>query len=362
MTLGVHVNGPGFGESVVLSFPLPEDPTAIGWGVIDCYTSNLKDPAKNPVLRLLQEKEVGELEFLCLTHPHADHYEGMSHLFAHLNVKRFWRFGAADVKKIRNHLRLSADDTGEWEDRASEQEYASILKGVRRVQKKGAGYYKRLFDIARVYPTNTEEPLPPGVVGIYALAPESNAGDQYEKILERSLKTAPEGLLGRLDPRHNLISVVLMVNYGDTRLMLGGDALSGAWDSICFSADRVFPINCAFVKVSHHGSVHSWHSASWGEIAKDRECYAVITPYDRGQNPPPHSELVDNLRPWCRQIVLTSPALAFDPDPRIAAHNKDAKPVGGISTSSPWCSFEFNDRGQLLPPRLGRNAVILHSR
>ena len=42
----------------------------------------------------LNSKGVHSLEFLCLTHPHADHFMGMSCLIRDLQIKAFWAFGA----------------------------------------------------------------------------------------------------------------------------------------------------------------------------------------------------------------------------------------------------------------------------
>ena len=49
-----------------------------GWGVVDCCASSNSDESKNSTLEFLRSRSITDLEFLCLTHPHADHYKGMS--------------------------------------------------------------------------------------------------------------------------------------------------------------------------------------------------------------------------------------------------------------------------------------------
>ena len=72
--LEIHVFGAAKGESIVLRLPSGQ------WGVVDCYSGSLKDSSKNPVLKFLTDRGVDHLAFLCMTHPHDDHYRGMSHL------------------------------------------------------------------------------------------------------------------------------------------------------------------------------------------------------------------------------------------------------------------------------------------
>src|SRR3989339_2124065 len=67
----VHVFDVGFGDSILLEFPENK------WGVIDCnygFNSPNNDP---PVLSYLKSKNVNNLEFICLTHPHLDHFQGL---------------------------------------------------------------------------------------------------------------------------------------------------------------------------------------------------------------------------------------------------------------------------------------------
>ena len=103
-SLELHVLGAGKGESIILRCP------GGGWGVIDCYALSLDDLASNPTLQFLKERGVSVLEFLCLTHPHDDHFRGMSQLLEQLEVKHFWRFaGLAGRDLQRLALLLSVD-------------------------------------------------------------------------------------------------------------------------------------------------------------------------------------------------------------------------------------------------------------
>ena len=85
--LQIYLFGASLGESIVLQLPNG------GWAVIDCFASSPNNPQTNPAHKLLSAQGVSTLEFLCLTHPHEDHFMGMSRLIRDFQVKKFWGFG-----------------------------------------------------------------------------------------------------------------------------------------------------------------------------------------------------------------------------------------------------------------------------
>ena len=57
-----------------------------------CYATSVEDPDTNAAIHLQKQRDVDQLEFLCLTHPHDDHYRGMSQFFDHFAIKYYWQF------------------------------------------------------------------------------------------------------------------------------------------------------------------------------------------------------------------------------------------------------------------------------
>src|ERR1700678_498036 len=86
----LYLYGATEGESIALQLPSGK------WGVVDSFASSLENPATNPVYSLLKAKNVDQIEFLCLTHPHDDHFKGMSQLLHGFDVKQFWTFCGLD--------------------------------------------------------------------------------------------------------------------------------------------------------------------------------------------------------------------------------------------------------------------------
>ena len=90
----VYVCGAGVGESLLLGLPGGE------WGLIDCYLPSASAAAK--MLAVLSKLGVNRLTFVCLTHPHYDHYSGL-----HYVLNEY----AGRIDNIWRHPGLSARDS-----------------------------------------------------------------------------------------------------------------------------------------------------------------------------------------------------------------------------------------------------------
>lgn len=126
--LRVYVYGASEGESIALHLPNG------AWGVVDSFASSPRDPATNPIHRLLRDKNVTEIEFLCITHPHADHFMGMSQLFRDFEVKHFWTFiglEPTDFKLLQTYFLTEAAQANRATLREAAQELSSIFDAAK---------------------------------------------------------------------------------------------------------------------------------------------------------------------------------------------------------------------------------------
>jgi ribonuclease BN (tRNA processing enzyme) len=168
--LSIHVLGSGIGESIIVHLPNGK------WGVVDCYASNLSDSSSNQTLSFLLEQGASELEFLCLTHPHFDHYRGLSQLLDAFRVRYFWRFGAFgphDLKSVLlRYMKLSARKP-KWDDLLENAaELSHFLAEIFR--KRAAGDIEDIFLLSDLKPLY---PIPLGSdsdLEIESIAPSSN--------------------------------------------------------------------------------------------------------------------------------------------------------------------------------------------
>jgi beta-lactamase superfamily II metal-dependent hydrolase len=125
---------------------------------------------------------------------------------------------------------------------------------------------------------------------------------------------------GKYYPKHNLISSILLLKYGETRVILGGDAEKASWDEVLVDKIRIKEdkedkedgelFHAHLVKVSHHGSPTGLTPGLWKQLTARGTCYAVITPYRMQRLP--KKEIVEFIARHTPKIFVTSlEALSF---------------------------------------------------
>ena len=78
-------------------------------------------------------------------------------------------------------------------------------------------------------------------------------------------------------PRHNEVSAALVVRYGKTTLVLGGDVESLGWTRALALLKRLnLGVAAHFVKVSHHGSTNGYCPELWQLFSADRRPLACV--------------------------------------------------------------------------------------
>ena len=272
--LTIHVFGAGKGESIVLRLPDGR------WGVVDCFAGSSTDPATNPILRFLRENQVEELEFLCLTHPHDDHYKGMSHLLEAFPVRYFWP--SADLsgkhfQQLATQLQIEARQASQPSFEESAKEFPKIFGLVQRKrdQQDPPLKEKRPETTTQLYPVPY---APDADFQIIALAPSGDQVARYEKGLMRCFDE--KGLIqSRLpDEHHNIISSALLIVFGQTRVVLGGDVEREGWRDAIKEIGAIH-LAAHLVKVSHHGSANGYCEGLWPIFAKHGPPVGVLTAY-----------------------------------------------------------------------------------
>lgn len=322
--LEIHVIGSGsIGESIVIH--LPNDK----WGVVDCYASSLADKVTNFTLRFLQGREVEHLEFLSLSHPHDDHYRGMSHILKHFkgNIAHFWRFGGVHIREILSYLKKDAISRYDSEQTESAEELHRILRLVRQYRKENL--IKRVVHMSDFKPLYKDDICQDNrrkELRIFSLGPSTKQIERYQETLKNCF--LPDGNVdpGSSKPRHNMVSGVLLIRYGYTQVVLGGDAEKPVWDDIL--EDELRPsIYAHAVKVSHHGSNTGVTENLWATLVKRRECFGIIVPFLREHLP--DKEAVEHIQNKTQDIYTTS---------------LDAIPFGLEETFCLWEDYSFTER------------------
>ena len=254
-TLSIKVFYVGAGDCIVLKLP----DGAIG--LVDSCVPPWCDAT--PALDYLR-KQGGALSFMCLTHPHLDHYGGMLQLVNDnsIDIAEFWHPFHADLYEVVNYKShvcqygksASISDMASYENRAAE--------------------FPRLMNWARDLPPGKERSMVAGRVmrrvenlyEIVALAPSELATSLYA----RRIRWAWEHRASVQPKYEDRVSAVLLIRFGDARIILGADAMRANWQEIL--RGPYFQPNADIAhcfKAAHHGSKYGFYHKMWPSLVRN---------------------------------------------------------------------------------------------
>ncbi len=365
--LGLHVINAGYGESIVLEMP------GNRWGVIDCYSPDLNKPDTNPTFQFLRERSVERLEFLALTHPHADHYHGLKDLLDYLQVSAFWWFAGispAELPRFVNGLReeISGTKTTDRSRQHSVRNLDQLFLTVIEQRKAKTLVSTQMSDFKTLYPLPLGGTPDSDAVQIHTLAPWTGTVQRYQEKLHKCFDS--ERLKQKMAAlKHNQISAALLIEFGKTRLILGGDVEQESWEEALSQIDHS-RLNAHAVKVSHHGSRNGYCAGLWPLFCASGHTIAIITP--SRLHSLPNEDAVTHIRESTRQIVSTcTPALTFSTTPSFDSWEAyDAGVQLSLRAVFPTfqaekpfatgiCSFWFDTEGRVTNSHLTEPASIL---
>jgi len=348
-TLEIHVLGGGKGESIVIKLP------GGLWGVVDCYTHSLTDPAGNPTYQFLKSQGVNRLQFLCLTHPHDDHFMGMVQLIDEFDPLEFWRFDGLSHEHIRKLIKYHELLARKPRlPRIRQQEFT-------RASEELLGIFSRVLEKARsrtIEPrrfqgrvTALETQSAAGLaVRIESLAPLGRRVEIYEGMILDCIDASGRLTTVLSDPEHNRISLVLLITFGQTRVLLGADLETECWVEVMAN---VADLHASLVKVCHHGSSNGYCSGLWDRLASGpaRKPLAVLTPYHRFKLP--EAEAIGEIKAHSSTLYSTcevdQAALSPSTPPiesraalRAAIQSRRKLPIARCG----MCSFRFDEEGE----------------
>jgi beta-lactamase superfamily II metal-dependent hydrolase len=363
-TLEIHVLGGGKGESIAIKLP---DGT---WGIVDCYSHSRSDTAANPTYQFLKSEGVKRLRFLCLTHPHEDHFMGMVQLIDEFRPLEFWRFNGLSHEHfrqlIRNQALLAASTAGPPVRKEALSRSAQELLEIRSRVLAGARSEtmepRRLQEPAVALEIATADEW---VFRIETLAPTGNQVEKYEGTVFESIDASGRLGVTLTDPVHNLISLVLLISFGQTRVLLGADLERQCWVEVM---KKRTDLHASLVKVSHHGSRNGYCDDLWGQFARgeSKQPVSVLTPYHRFGLPDAESidEIIAHSRALYSTCELRRGARASS-TPNVASRAAlraafRSRRVDGV-ISCGRCCFRFDDMGEcsveLHPPACAIDAA-----
>lgn len=324
--LGILVFGPGHGEAIVLVMPNGE------LGVVD----GCRESHDTPVRAFLDDWHAthgrNELRFVALTHPHADHYAGLGRLIEAYEgrVGSVWHTALTGGHYGNAYLELeqeNSDDVPGAEDLTGLPRVLNAIRNHRPVEHMQRGEYESLLlrhDIAN-------RPS----IEIHCVAPSHGdlniAQEDLVRTLMRSIDN-DEPARPRHDP--NFTSAALLVTWGQTRALLGGDLLCGngtyeGWNRAATGISGPVQV----VKVAHHASEAA---QDWGLWSRLKPELAIVTPFRHAlHSHPPQPVPLQRIAKMTKLALTAPPAWADDesrprevarPQPRSHGRSRALQP------------------------------------
>jgi len=298
----LHVIGGKEGESIVLKLPDGE------WGVIDCFAPALSNHNANPTIALLQKRGVTHLRFLALTHAHRDHYRGMSVLLEQFSVEEFWMFGALSTRELWGSLAQLLQGRVEALNHPPPDAAEDVDEFVRILDEIHTRAQARTIRLM-TYSLNTRlvDGNGPGALSLTAIGPSGRSTIAYHESLQRCFEGKDSRVLLREKlPKvnQNAASGAFIVEFGTTRIALGGDMETDGWiDAVNFYGAQA-RLASVVVKASHHGSANGYSPNSWEHLSPNRAATAVVTAYVKSGLP--RVEGLRHIAEHAAQTLVTS--------------------------------------------------------
>lgn len=359
--LWVVVFGPGHGEAILLRLP---DGRV---GIVDgCRDS--KEAC--PVTRLLRELAVQELLFVCMTHPHEDHYMGLARLLTAYkgHVEHVWHaLALTDHERIA--LMKSATDfyasvkiprTQSSRARKVPLPDVASLNGLEAVLYAIVAASRHPTRPARRRQLVVERPLLSVPIGSANFVVEAwgPSDDDVLEVMARFLTKRGKKSTKQSD-LPNMVSGSLLLQWGTSRVLLAGDLFAHQHQQRGWSpaVARALQGPVQVVNVAHHASHNAHDVALWSAMSPT---LALVTPFRKALrkkgrlcNPPLPRDLKRYLDEGAEVVVTTKPEW-------LAVGKHQPRPTHGLSTSSPYIASSLL-QGAVAAPQPGDtdNAVAV---
>jgi glyoxylase-like metal-dependent hydrolase (beta-lactamase superfamily II) len=306
--LSVVVFGPGRGEAIVVRLP---DGRV---GVVDGCTDPLDENGRgDPVREILAEfaelsddPESFRLSFVCLTHPHDDHYAGLADLLRAYRgrIDNVWTVEAISGRYV-DILPVSLKALWAGKTIARGDDEPERLRDVaHEIQKAANETGTTLLYLSRDKMLLRRARIKGADLEVVAWAPVDRDMMRTLEALKAALKKkADEEAIPRHDP--NVMSGAVLLEWGDARILLAGDLLCGAREYLGWSGVRDHvegPVQ--IVNVAHHASLEAHDEALWTKIRPE---LAIVTPFQHAAgSQPPRPEQIEKLL-GASTVAITSP-------------------------------------------------------
>lgn len=257
----------GQGDSIILEW-FKEGARNIG--IIDCNIFN----GSNPTLDFIKDNKVTEIKFIILSHPHFDHYSGLSQLLSYCRDNEVI---------IRNFLHTSSQVPSFMKTAAktalANKELSKLFKLTRELNDSmGMGVFAIQADSMFDYIELGEN------MGIKILDPSLKELDSYIAGVDFGTGTTNEG--PHDNPKANWLSTVLKIKIEDNFLLLTSDADKKTLIRIDKKKGAEITSSLLLGQSPHHGALSNHNNSFWKKRNRNKNTPIVFSVGENHYNHP----------------------------------------------------------------------------
>lgn len=311
--LKLHFLDVGHGDSIIIEYKQDKNKIPV-FGVID---SNIPISATTPpALHKLKELGAKNLSFIALTHPHKDHYTGLSAILKKYQDKidRFYSFPLNNyvpgrLKKLARIYQKIHDETDSLALKKNLKEFVEILFLVKKYI--GENHWEE--------PNGCDNKIAPkGFAGLeisVSLPLPKNKGPYFQMITRGDPGVTSSNNL-------NKISMAFCLKYRGHEIVLAGDGTHSSWMGHKNHFKRMAaPFGGNTAKLPHHGSKQDCSQQVIQHIFSEQKGVNKIgiISADGQTHPHPHlfnTLMQNNIYPFCTNLskVCGANLLQFNND------------------------------------------------
>ncbi len=311
MSLIFHILNVGHGSSVVVEFGAAGERS---FGLID---SNKGSGAQVKAIEILNRLGAKSLSFVCLTHPHLDHYSGLMDVIRAFNgrIGHFFSFPMLGImfnsKRLKLWKKLLADLHQRTDDRVIRAGARELLLIIKWAEENRNLWTECDGDENRIAPIGFHD------VEIHTILPPRRTKGTYLNMIDTQNPMA----LGSF--RENDISLALAFTYRGRKVLIGGDGCAENWRfrRMHFEQTSKKSISACAVNLPHHGSKIDCNAEVIQQLfdLKSGETLFAVTSAD-GQSHPDF-EVIERLQklgiqPYCTNLTPTCGGTVTNSDVR----------------------------------------------
>ena len=279
----------GQGDSIILEWTNDGSDKI---GIIDCSKKN----NNNPVLDYLKNSTYKEIEFVVLSHPHSDHYNGMVELFSYIEhagiyVNNFYHSLLILGPEYYKYLHLVEIDT----------EAIKMLKEITEI----TGALREKNFIRRINPVfeNTRIDLAENMY-LKALSPSQREAEIYMKMIGYE----PYRDKKKSSSAANYLSTLFKLVVNDKYCLLTSDCEPETFLRVLSErAHPEFHNKALFLgQLPHHGAEKNYVPAFWDAVIREDLRHAVVSAGSNFKYKHPHFPVIKGFFDNGYQIHATN--------------------------------------------------------